>query len=166
MGTALDISGVVFGRLTAQRATTIRYKGCIVWECLCSCGNKVRADIGHLRVGDKQSCGCLKREGNNLKHGLMRKGKRHPLLGVWSNMINRCYRRTAKDYANYGGRGIKVSKVWHRFPNFVAWEKTHPRLAGTWLERKNNNGNYTARNCCWATPKQQANNRRKRRTRR
>jgi len=40
---------------------------------------------------------------------------------AWSNMITRCYWEDYKDYSNYGGRGVYVTKQWHNFQNFCSW---------------------------------------------
>lgn len=52
-----DITGRVFGELTAVRPTNQRYNGSVVWECKCSCGKVVRVPSMVLKSGDKQSCG-------------------------------------------------------------------------------------------------------------
>lgn len=58
-----DISNKKFGRLTAKMATPKRdKKGEVIWECICDCGNICEVSIHHLRAGNIQSCGCLKKE--------------------------------------------------------------------------------------------------------
>lgn len=34
----------------------------MVWKCLCDCGNISYATTHGLKIGDNQSCGCLKKE--------------------------------------------------------------------------------------------------------
>jgi hypothetical protein len=88
-----------------------------------------------------------------------------PEYDCWKHMIYRCYDTNGKDFKNYGGRGIAVSKRW-RFgedskSGFVCFfEDMGPRPKGLTLERKNNDGNYCKRNCMWATRKQQRANQR------
>lgn len=77
-------------------------------------------------------------------------------------MITRCTIRKTVGWKDYGGRGIRVCKRWlgkHGFENFLA--DMGPRPAGRTLDRKNVNGNYTPKNCRWATSLEQANNTRK-----
>ena len=53
-----DISGTVFGRLTAvRRIGTNKYR-ISLWECLCACGNSKVTDMNTLRTGRIKSCGC------------------------------------------------------------------------------------------------------------
>lgn len=56
---AKDIAGQRFGRLTAIEPTGERgYGGCLMWYCLCDCGNYVDVPVKQLTSGYKKSCGC------------------------------------------------------------------------------------------------------------
>lgn len=83
--------------------------------------------------------------------------RRHPLYPIWNGMMTRCYNPNAKDYPRYGGRGVVVVARWHDFWDFAA--DVSPRPEGLQLERVNNRGAYSPRNCIWATAGQQARNR-------
>lgn len=55
-----DITGQVFGRLTAIRPTEERdSNGSVVWELSCECGNITYKTINTLKTGKVLSCGCL-----------------------------------------------------------------------------------------------------------
>lgn len=58
----IDLTGKRFGRLTALRPTELRSGNCIVWECLCDCGNISYASTENLRKGHTASCGCVHKE--------------------------------------------------------------------------------------------------------
>lgn len=80
--------------------------------------------------------------------------------GSYRSMMDRCYRSNAKNFPFYGGRGITVCEEWHDINNFERWAKISGHQKGLSLERKDVNKGYSPDNCMWATPKQQANNRR------
>lgn len=57
-----DISGQVFGRLTAISDIGKDKYGYRYWKCNCSCGAKVVVRSHELKRGHTKSCGCLRRE--------------------------------------------------------------------------------------------------------
>lgn len=91
----------------------------------------------------------------------------HPLYGSWRAMRQRCNSPTCKDYARYGGRGIKVCKrwdnpngdsVWEGFINFVN-DMGYKPTKDSQIDRINNDEGYCPENCRWASPKENSNNR-------
>jgi hypothetical protein len=81
-----------------------------------------------------------------------------PTYRIWQGMIRRCEKPYDAGYKYYGGRGITVCKRWHAFKNFL--KDMGERPPGQSLERKNNDKGYMPSNCRWATPAEQAANRR------
>jgi hypothetical protein len=94
-----------------------------------------------------------------LRHAHARKGKRTRTYRAWDNMLSRCYRKSYRQYDDYGGRGIVVCERWRKsFDNFLADMGEAP--ANKTLDRQNVNGNYEKNNCRWATRVEQARNKR------
>lgn len=83
----------------------------------------------------------------------------HPLYTHWSSMLSRCTNPNEPGYVNYGARGINVCARWVHFENFAndMWPKPEGRFS---LERVDNHKGYSPSNCKWATPSEQAFNRR------
>jgi hypothetical protein len=73
-------------------------------------------------------------------------------------MIQRCTNPNRAQYADYGGRGIRVCDRWRKFANFA--EDMGQRPAGMTLDRIEVDGDYSRGNCRWASPEVQAQGRR------
>lgn len=82
----------------------------------------------------------------------------HPIYRAWSHMKGRCDNPKDSRYKTYGARGITYDPRWKDFLPFYA-DMAPTWVEGLTLERNNVNEGYSKKNCCWATPLQQARNR-------
>lgn len=117
---------------------------------------------GNLTRGLSKSCGCLNSEITAARNvaGATHGGCGSPEHEAWHAIIQRCTNPGARDYHNYGGRGIRICKRWLRFENFIADMGKRP-APGYSIDRfPDNDGNYEPRNCRWATKLEQDRNRR------
>lgn len=161
MGRFIDLTGMVFGRLTVV-CRGPRQGAKITWACRCECGRLSMAHGQDLRSGKHRSCGCLHLE-RVTKHGVSAPGRRTPTYHSWTAMKMRCLQPNHRKYAYYGGRGITICERWRNsFSAFV--EDMGERPAGHSLDRIDTNGNYEPGNCRWATRDEQRANQRPRGT--
>jgi hypothetical protein len=79
---------------------------------------------------------------------------------AWCGMMARCYNNKSSSYPLYGGRGIFVCERWKKsFENFLRDMGKSPTKNHS-LDRINNGGPYSPKNCKWSTDKEQCLNRR------
>lgn len=160
MGKISDIAGRRFGRLLVLSRHGTSPDRHITWLCRCDCGSQKVISGNSIRSGLTTSCGCylnevIKRGDNKSStHGMTSTGT----YRSWNSMLNRCLNTQAPDYERYGGRGISVCQEWLVFEKFHADMGDRP--IGMTIDRKDVNGNYTAKNCKWSDRKDQQRNRR------
>ncbi len=155
---AVDLSGMIFGKLTAKESMGARRHGGLVWRCVCECGNVKDVPSASLRSGGTRSCGCLFGK-HMITHGM----SKTPEYKVWCFMIQRCNNPKSDSYPLYGGRGISVCSRWEVFENFISDMGRRPDNSLS-IERVDNERGYSPDNCKWDTHTAQARNTRKPKT--
>ena len=150
----LDMTTVLSAHTKIVGGASVKF---YLLRCLCGKLFERRASNHNKPRIHFKSCGCMKPHSTSItkkKHGLGNSSE----YSSWVQMKERCYNKNSKKFPLYGGRGIIVCEEWRNsFDNFIKdmGKKPEPSFS---LDRINNDGNYTAQNCRWASKQQQAAN--------
>jgi|SRR6478735_1734448 len=155
----LNLEGVKIGRLTfITDAPSKNKKRYALWNC--ECGEKKVISLNSVLYDRVRSCGCLFKEFSRKRfatHNL----RKHPLYGLWSQIVNRCCNLKSVSAINYGARGIGVCQEWRKdFKTFYDWAVSNGWQQGLQIDRIDNNGNYEPGNCRFVSVKINMRNRR------
>lgn len=157
-----DLLGQKFGGLTVLRRGPNVRNGC-AWFCKCACGKITLKEAGHLRRKTRPTTCCslacpINKARMSIKsatHGM----SKHRAYNIWAGIWNRCLYPNHRSWKYYGGRGISVCRRWESFENF--WKDMGPTYKDDLIiDRRDNDGNYTPKNCRWTTYTQNNRNRR------
>ena len=165
--------GKLFGRF--GRWKVVGYVGKnpnAIWLCVCECGTTKKVDARSLASARSKSCGCYRDEfrksvrnpkftTKGLKFAPETLGKSQTPEGkAFYSARSRCQNIKARDYPDYGGRGILFKFL--DMSQWLAYLGSRPSSEHS-VDRIDNDGHYEPGNVRWATQAQQCANQRKRR---
>lgn len=157
-----SLIGCVFGRLCVTQYVGVTPRGKHYWSAVCECGKTVLVAKNELSNGDTSSCGCLHKEKLIKRNKQSTNPWRQEHQREYNSYISarrRCLEPTDKDYHRYGAVGITFHAPWaESFRLFV--EHIGPRPHDTTLDRIDTARGYEPGNVRWASPREQAKNRR------
>lgn len=174
-GNIKDLTGKMFGKLTAMYYVGANKHKKAVWHVKCECGNEIDVVSSSLSSGNTLSCGCLQKEKarNNMgklhdkqwsndefrefkrrdmkerftTHGARSRSNLNPLYSIWRGMFNRC-----RTISSYKRKRISVCTEWGKsFVAFQEWAMSHGYEKGKHLDRVDNAGSYEPNNCQFLT---------------
>lgn len=155
-----DLTGKVFGKLTVVEYLGKTPGNKPVWRATCECGMTTIVLSSYINSGGTTSCGCVKTD------ELVRRNRRNSQTAnprkreynSWISAKRRCLDSTDKDFPRYGAVGVSFHSAWaESFSAF--YDHIGPRPDGCTLDRIDGTRGYEPGNVRWATPTEQAINR-------
>jgi hypothetical protein len=149
----IDLTGRVFGRLTvvdrAEDKVTPSGNKCVMWNCVCECGNKAVVNSRALVTGNSKSCGCynsdVRRERNrkyntyNIIDGVVHvftpSGKEFLMDEKFLYLLNdHCWEINQNGYVGCGNKKEKRREHLHRIVTNCPDDKVIDHINGDPLD--------------------------------